>query len=130
MIELVICNNDNMAEGAIAALNEYGYNTGVEGSVTIPVFGVDATEYARQLIASGRMTGTIVQDAEKMAEIISHLAVNASQGKDLMEDVFSSFPGTESGIRNKVIIPYSFYDPQEEEPGAPDGEPGAPGADD
>ena len=81
-----------------------------------------------------RETGTIVQDAEKMAEIITHLAVNASQGKDLMEDVFSSFPGTESGIRNKVIIPYSFYDPQEEEPGgepgAPDEEPGAPGADD
>lgn len=119
MIELVICNNDNMAEGVIAALNEYGYNTGVEGSVTIPVFGVDATDYARQLIASGRMTGTIVQDAEKMAGIITHLAVNASEEKDLMEDVFSKFPGTESGIRNKVIIPYSFYDPEEYQPGSP-----------
>ncbi len=121
MIELVICNNDNMAEGAIAALNEYGYNTGMEGSVTIPVFGVDATEYARQLIASGRMTGTIVQDAGKMAEIIAHLAVNASQGKDLMEDAFSSFPGTESHIKNKIIIPYSYYDPEAESTGAGDG---------
>jgi hypothetical protein len=66
------------------------------------------------------MTGTIVQDAEKMAGIITHLAVNASEEKDLMEDVFSKFPGTESGIRNKVIIPYSFYDPEEYQPGSDD----------
>ena len=28
MIELVICNNDGMAEGAISALNDKGYNLG------------------------------------------------------------------------------------------------------
>ena len=114
MIELVICNNDNMAEGVISALNEYGYNTGMEGSVTIPVFGVDATEYARQLISSGRMTGTVVQDAGKMAEVIAYLARNAAEGRDLMTDAFVRFPGTESGMENKVIIPYSFYDPDED----------------
>ena len=111
MIELVICNNDNMAEGVISALNDYGYNTGLEDSVTIPVFGVDATEYARQLIASGRMTGTVVQDAEKMARVITHLAANAAEGKDLMEDAADLFGGTESGIRNRIILPYSFYEP-------------------
>jgi hypothetical protein len=37
-----------------------------------------------------------------------------------MEDVFSRFPGTESSIRNKVIIPYSFYDPEEYRPGSDD----------
>ena len=42
MIELIICNNDNMAEGAISALEAAGYNTGAEGATTIPVFGVDA----------------------------------------------------------------------------------------
>ena len=47
-------------------------------------------------------------------------AVNASEEKDLMEDVFSKFPGTESGISNKVIIPYSFYDPEEYQPGSDD----------
>ena len=35
MIELVICNNDGMAEGAISALNTVGYNTG--GEKMIPV---------------------------------------------------------------------------------------------
>ena len=37
MIELVICNNDNMAEGAISALEAAGYNTGAEGATVIPV---------------------------------------------------------------------------------------------
>ena len=38
MIELIICNNDGMAEGAVSALQGAGYNTG-DGK-TIPVFGV------------------------------------------------------------------------------------------
>ena len=58
MIELVICNNDNMAEGVISALNAAGYNNG-EGTTTIPVFGVDATDSAQQLIKDGKMTGTV-----------------------------------------------------------------------
>ena len=66
MIELIICNNDNMAEGCITALQAAGYNNG-EGTTTIPVFGVDATDSAQQLIAAGTMTGTIKQDAEGMA---------------------------------------------------------------
>ena len=42
MIELIICNNDNMAEGCISALESAGYNNGT--GKTIPVFGVDATD--------------------------------------------------------------------------------------
>jgi len=67
MIELIICNNDNMAEGAITALQTAGFNTGVEGATTIPVFGVDATDAAKELIKAGKMAGTIKQDADGMA---------------------------------------------------------------
>ena len=75
MIELVICNNDNMAQGAITALNAAGYNTG-EGSRNIPVFGVDATDAAKDLIQKGKMTGTIKQDAEGMAKAIARMCAN------------------------------------------------------
>lgn len=78
MIELVICNNDGMAEGAISALNAAGYNTGNAGSRTIPVFGVDATDAAKELISSGKMTGTVKQDADGMASAICKLAVNGT----------------------------------------------------
>ena len=40
---------------------------------TIPVFGVDATDAAKQLIKDGKMTGTIKQDAEGMADCIADL---------------------------------------------------------
>ena len=69
MIELVICNNDGMAEGVIASLQEKGYN--VDGAHTVPVFGVDATDNAKALIADGAMTGTIKQDAQGMAAAVS-----------------------------------------------------------
>ncbi len=51
MIELVICNNDGMAEGAVSALNDKGYNlgTGKDCKTMILVFGVDATDAAKQL---------------------------------------------------------------------------------
>ena len=84
MIELVICNNDNMAEGAVSALNNAGYNKGV-GSKSIPVFGVDATDAAKELIRDGKMVGTIKQDADGMAEALLLLAKNGLEQGDLMQ---------------------------------------------
>lgn len=104
MVEIVICNNDGMAEGAITALNTAGYNQG--SGKTIPVFGVDATEAAVELIRSGKMTGTIKQDAEGMAKAIAHLAKNVKEGRDLMD-------GTESYTIDenvsKIRIHYDIY---------------------
>lgn len=84
MIELVICNNDGMAQGAISALNSAGYNTG--GTKSIPVFGVDATEAAQELIKNKKMTGTVKQDATGMAEALCKLAQNGvTDGAKLLD---------------------------------------------
>ena len=106
MIELIICNNDGMAEGAVAALNDKGYNTG-DPEKTIPVFGVDATDSAKKLIADGKMVGTIKQDAEGMANGIAYLAKNIQGGKELMADT-DSFNISEK-VSNKIYIPYATY---------------------
>ena len=108
MIELIICNNDNMAEGCITALQAAGYNNG-EGTTTIPVFGVDATDSAKQLIASGYMTGTIKQDAEGMAECIALLAQNVANGEDLLAGTDSYTKDTANNLDNKIFIPYQEY---------------------
>ena len=79
MIELVICNNDGMAEGAIASLQGAGYNS--EGKHVVPVFGVDATENAIALINDGAMTGTVKQDAEGMAKAIAGTIASLKEGK-------------------------------------------------
>ena len=108
MIELVICNNDGMAEGVITALNDKGYNLGLnQECVTIPVFGVDATDAAKQLIADGKMTGTIKQDAEGMAQGIAYLTQNVGAGKELMADT-DEFNVSEN-VSNKIYIPYAAY---------------------
>ena len=79
MIELVICNNDNMAEGVVSVLKEHGYNQ--PGGHTVPVFGVDATEEGKALIAEGSMAGTVKQDAEGMASAIAQTANAIIDGK-------------------------------------------------
>ena len=109
MVELIICNNDGMAEGAISALNSAGYNTGK--GATIPVFGVDATSAAKELIKAGKMTGTIKQDAEGMATAICKSARNGIEGKAI-------FDGMENENIDKNVaklrIPYAVYLGEEE----------------
>ena len=83
MIELVICNNDGMAEGVIASLQEKGYN--VAGAHVVPVFGVDATDNAKALISEGAMTGTVKQDADGMAAAIAQTVKAVSEGKTPVE---------------------------------------------
>ena len=111
MIELVICNNDGMAEGVISALNVAGYNLGTEDSTLIPVFGVDATDAAKQLIADGKMVGTIMQDAEGMASCISIMTQNAATGAALTDgtDTWNADPE----VSNKIYIPYGTYTGEE-----------------
>ena len=115
MIELIICNNDNMAEGAISALETAGYNTGAEGSKTIPVFGVDATDAAKELIAAGKMTGTVKQDAEGMAAAIASVVKSNGEGT-AMADAISAAAATNAdmytvadGIANKLFVAYAAY---------------------
>mgnify|MGYP002624167450 FL=1 len=70
MIELVICGNDDMANGAVNALFHVGYNTDEDGSPAIPVYGVDGTLLAQELIRKGRMTGTVVRNPEAIAQTV------------------------------------------------------------
>ena len=115
MIELIICNNDNMAEGAISALEAAGYNTGAEGATVIPVFGVDATDAAKELIAAGKMTGTVKQDAEGMAAAIASVVKSNGEGT-AMADAISAAAATNAdmytvadGIANKLFVAYAAY---------------------
>lgn len=106
MVELIICNNDGMAEGAIAALQNVGYNNG-EGTTIIPVFGVDATDSAKALIQAGNMTGSIKQDAVGMASTINTLVKNVQDGAELMANT-DQF--TVDDDVAKIRVPYQMYD--------------------
>ena len=103
MVELVIANNDDMAIGAIAALQAAGYNKN-DGGVTIPVFGVDATAAAQEAIAAKSMTGTIKQDAVGMANAVVKIAQNFVAGVGAFDNVAGDLEGTW-----RINIPYAPY---------------------
>ena len=105
MIELVICNNDSMAEGAISALNAAGYNKGT--GAAIPVFGVDATEAAKALVKDGKMAGTVMQDADGMAAALLLLSQNALKTDAGLMDGTEELSVDEDV--NKIRIAYGKY---------------------
>jgi len=103
MVELVIANNDEMALGALAALEEVGYNK--SGARYIPVFGIDATEAAKAKISAGAMMGTVKQDGAAMAMTIAKIAKNFLAGN-------AAFDGLEEELiagKARINIPYSVY---------------------
>lgn len=105
MIELVIANNDNMAEGAISALQKVGYNV-ENGDRYIPVYGVDATESAKVLISKGCMTGTVLQDADEMGRVVVQICDNVLKGNDILYGL-EDIPKDDGCL--KLRIPYAEY---------------------
>ena len=110
MIELVICNNDGMAEGVVASLQQAGYNKA--GAHTVPVFGVDATDAAKALIKEGAMIGTVKQDANGMAVAICETVKAISGGKtpaDALASLNDSRLTVASDCSSKLYVAYAPY---------------------
>jgi methyl-galactoside transport system substrate-binding protein len=78
-IEMVFCNNDDMALGVIEALRQEGYFT---GNKYIPVLGVDATAPALQALEQGTLLGTVLNDAKNQGKATFDLAYALAMGKD------------------------------------------------
>ena len=110
MIELVICNNDGMAEGVVESLKQAGYN-GADQHV-VPVFGVDATDAAKALIAEGSMIGTVKQDNVGMAEAIC-ATVQAIAGGKTPVDALASLNDARFTVAGdcaaKLYVAYAPY---------------------
>ena len=100
-IEAILCNNDDMALGAIEALKAEGYNTG-DATKYIPVVGVDATAPAIEAMANGSLLGTVLNDGENQGIAATNIAVAASQGKEINKDTI----GYDVTDGKYVWIPY------------------------
>ncbi len=110
MIELVICNNDGMAEGAVASLQQAGYNKA--GAHVVPVFGVDATDAAKALNKDGSMIGTVKQDANGMAVAIAQTVKAISEGKAptaALASLTDSRFTVASDCASKLYVAYAPY---------------------
>ncbi|WP_195980328.1 galactose/glucose ABC transporter substrate-binding protein MglB [Clostridium perfringens] len=83
-IEMVICNNDGMALGAISSLEKAGYLDGTPEKF-IPIYGVDAIPEALDKIKAGKMAGTVLNDAKNQAQALVDSCMNLVNGKEITE---------------------------------------------
>ncbi|MEA4897678.1 galactose ABC transporter substrate-binding protein [Bacillota bacterium Meth-B3] len=102
-IEVVFANNDMMAMGAVAALQQVGYNTGIDGDPQVVVIGVDAVDSALESIKDGGMTATVQQDGDAMGKANIRIAINGALGKAWLDGTDYQLSGDNYSVR----IPYA-----------------------
>ena len=76
-VEVVFCNNDAMALGALQAIQAAGRTVGTD----IYLVGVDALSEALELVQSGEMTGTVFNDHFTQAHNAADAAVKFIKGE-------------------------------------------------
>lgn len=78
-IEVVFCNNDAMALGALQAIEAAGRTVGED----IYLVGVDALEEVVEHVESGKITGTVLNDHIGQAHTAAEVAIKAAKGESL-----------------------------------------------
>ncbi len=94
--EMVICNNDAMALGAVEALKSAGYFTGKK---YMGVVGINALSTVVPLIKDDIMLGSILSDPNNEAQAILTMAVNLIRGGDVLKGVKNGKVGTFRDVR-------------------------------
>ena len=84
-IDAVIAQNDEMALGALKAIEDAGKQN------QIAVIGIDAIPDALKAVAVGKMVGTVFQDAKGQGTMAVDLAVDLVEGKPVKHDNYIPF---------------------------------------
>lgn len=80
-VEVVICNNDDMALGAADALERKGVTSPVK------IVGIDGTPQGIEGLRSGKLFGTVQCDIREYASVIFKIAAAESLGQNVQEIV-------------------------------------------
>lgn len=80
-IEVVICNNDEMALGAAEALERAGETRPVK------IVGIDGTPQGIEGLKNGKLFGTVQCDSTEYADIIFEIAAAEALGKNIPEEI-------------------------------------------
>lgn len=78
-LEVIFANNDGMAIGAIAAIED----AGLVPNEDIYVVGVDAIGDAMELVKEGKLTGTVLNDHFNQSHTAAEVAVKLLNGEDV-----------------------------------------------
>lgn len=105
-IEGVLCNNDNMAMGAMQACINNGYNNG-DADKFVPIVGIDANIDALEAMKAGSLLGTVLNDRLSQSDAIINVIKAAKEGKEVTEEVV----GVDCTVDGKYVwVPYVIVD--------------------
>ena len=82
-IELVLCNNDDMAIGAIDAIERAGIVAG-----TIKLVGIDGTPAGQEAFREGKLFGTVESSKDIYAKRIFDTAEELAMGKEVTQEKY------------------------------------------
>lgn len=95
-IELILSNNDDMALGAIDAIEA----AGLEKQVT--VVGIDGTEEGKRAVDEGKMLGTVESDSQLYAKTLYEAACSLATSGELSTQI-------QQEEERYVWIPWEYY---------------------
>lgn len=100
-IELVLCNNDEMAMGAVDAYEDEGYSLEERPAF----FGIDGLDGTLEAVKNDIIQGTVFNDRQGQAEQIARLATdlfkgNALSGYDFVNERYIFLPYQKVTISN------------------------------
>lgn len=105
-IEGVLCNNDNMAMGAVQACINNGYNSG-NPEEFVPIVGIDANIDALEAMKAGSLLGTVLNDRLNQSNAIINVIKAAKEGTEVTQEVV----GVDCTVEGKYIwVPYVIVD--------------------
>lgn len=82
---VVVSENDNMAMGAIEAIEQAGL------SEKVAIFGIDGDADALQAVKDGRMKGTVYHDADQQAKTLFKCITDLKASKTIKSSYFIPF---------------------------------------
>ncbi len=86
-VEVIFCNNDDMAVGAATAITAAGRTVGED----IYLLGVDAIEDAKPMIKDGSMTGTVLNDHIGQSHAAVDAAVEVLNGGEMQNYYWANY---------------------------------------
>ncbi|MEG1705926.1 MAG: galactose ABC transporter substrate-binding protein [Clostridia bacterium] len=110
-IELILCNNDDMALGAVDFLKGAGKlkeESASDFHQDYVIVGVDATEAGLKAVKDGYMYGTVLNDSLTQSKAIALLMQYLLQNKDLQNFPYTITNRNYIYIDGKIILKYDI----------------------
>ena len=104
MIELIAASGDDLALGALTALQASWCNLGDGSSVTIPLFGAGGSSAARMAVELGQMTGTVEGNSASYARAVLGAVRGLAEGQSVSV-VFSELSASSTDFSVSGALP-------------------------